>query len=94
MGIAARNEYCLRDPEPQLILAGIGPSSVDMIFAMWVTQQNYQTLKNMVVEEMNKQFGEEGIETPLYRVSLYQGKGQDSYSMQIVGQELGSKNEN
>lgn len=94
MAIAARNEYCLRDPEPQLILAGIGPSTVDMIFAMWATQQNYQTLKNMVVEEMNKQFGEEGIETPLYRVSLYQGKGQDSYSMQIVGQELGHKNEN
>jgi small-conductance mechanosensitive channel len=94
IGIAARNEYCLRDPEPQVILTGIGPSSVDMIFAMWATQQNYQTLKNMVVEEMNKQFGEKGIETPLYRVSLYQGKGQDSHSVQIVGRELAQKNEN
>jgi len=83
--IAAENAYCLKQPEPQLILAGIGPSSVDMMLTMWVNQSDYQTLKNMAVEEINRRFREEGIDTPWHRIALHQDKGQNSLDLHGAG---------
>jgi small-conductance mechanosensitive channel len=58
---AGECEHCLSEPAPQVIMSGFGNTTVDIIFAVWTRQEEWQNLKNNLIEKIARRFSEEGI---------------------------------
>lgn len=52
---------CLPEPAPQFIMSGFGHATVDVVFAVWAKQEEWQSLKNALMEKIARRFREEGI---------------------------------
>lgn len=84
--IAQANPMALMEPEPLVIFEGFGESSLDLLFAVWTTQDNWLPLKNSIQEDIWKRFEAEGIEIPFPHRSLYVGSESEAFPIRIVGQ--------
>lgn len=62
--VADRNHLCLMEPKPLLVLNGFGESSIDFLFGVWVTRENFLQLKNSIQEQLKSALDEAGIEIP------------------------------
>jgi len=74
LDVADKNEYCLKEPEPLIILDKYGASSIDLLFFVWAETENYIKLKTSIYEETKARFDELGIEIPFPHLSLYAGE--------------------
>ena len=74
--VASRNPLALVEPEPVIIFQGFGESSVDFLFEVWTTRENYGPLLNSLPEEIKRSFDESGIEIPFpHRTLIVSAEG-------------------
>jgi small-conductance mechanosensitive channel len=82
--VAERNPRCLMEPNPVVVFEGFGESSIDFLFGVWATQENYLRLKNSIQEELKARFDAEGIEIPFPHRTLYAGSVTDPLPVRIA----------
>ena len=87
LDIAERNPTCLMEPEPVVIFEGFGESSLNFLFGVWATQENFLKLKNGIQEDIKARFDAEGIEIPFPHRTLYVGSTTDAFPVRVVGAE-------
>ena len=84
LGVADRNPLALMEPEPIVVFEGFGDSSLNLLFAVWGTKENFLALKNSIQEEIKTAFDREGIEIPFPHLSLYAGSETDAIPIRLV----------
>lgn len=85
--IARANPICLREPEPTVLFSGFGTSSIDLLFAVWATKEDWLKLKNGIQEEIKRRFEQEGIEIPFPHLSLYTGEATKPFPIRSGGEK-------
>ncbi len=71
--IAREHPLALNEPEPLCFCWNFNTSSVDLLFVVWATGNDFLTLKDALLVTIKKRFDEEGIEIPFPHLSLYTG---------------------
>ncbi|MFW6181674.1 MAG: mechanosensitive ion channel family protein [Spirochaetota bacterium] len=71
--VAAKNPYCLDNPEPFIMIRGFGDSGINILLGAWFAKADSIALRNSILQEIKQRFDEEGIEIPFPHVSLYAG---------------------
>ena len=89
MGLARDHPLCLMEPEPRLIFEGYGESSLDYLFAVWSTQENWLDFKTSIQEEIKAAFDAEGIEIPFPHRTLYTGSETAPFPIRLVSEGSG-----
>ncbi len=84
LDIADRNPMSLMEPNPVVIFDGFGESSINFLFGVWATQENFLALKNSIQEEIKARFDAEGIEIPFPHRTLYVGSETGAFPVQVV----------
>jgi small-conductance mechanosensitive channel len=84
MEVARLNRLCLMEPEPRLMFQGYGESSLDYLFAVWATRENWVNLKTSIHEEIKAAFDREGIEIPFPHRTLYVGAATGPFPVSLV----------
>lgn len=84
LDIADRNPISLMEPEPLIVFEGFGDSSLNILFGVWTTRENWLDLKNSIQEELKARFDEEGIEIPFPHRSLYAGSETEAFPVRLV----------
>jgi small-conductance mechanosensitive channel len=82
--VAREHPLCLMEPEPVLIFEGYGDSSLNYLFAVWATKENWLEFKTSVHETIKAAFDAEGIEIPFPHRTLYAGSATDPFPVRIV----------
>ena len=57
-------ELCVADPEPAIVLTGLGASSVDWAVRAWATNDNYGDAKQALIRAVKVELDQAGIEIP------------------------------
>ena len=86
MDVARHNPLCLDEPEPLVILQGFNSSSIDILFAIWATKDNFLALRNSMQEEIKQAFDEAGIEIPFPHMTFYTGSECGPLPIRLVGE--------
>jgi small-conductance mechanosensitive channel len=89
--IAAKNPYCLDDPEPLLLFKDFGQSALEILYGLWFKKADYLNLRNSVLQEIHERFNKEGIEIPFPHVTLYTGAATDPFPVKSVNPEKNLK---
>jgi small-conductance mechanosensitive channel len=89
--VARDNPLCLMEPEPVLLFRTYGESSLDFLFGVWATQENYFTLKDRIQRDVKRAFDEAGIEIPFPHRTLYTGADTDAFPVRIVAGDDGGR---
>lgn len=84
LDVADTNPIALMEPEPLVIFDAFADSSLNLLFAVWTTRENWLELKNSIQEEVKLRFDEEGIEIPFPHRSLYVGSESEAFPIRIV----------
>jgi small-conductance mechanosensitive channel len=87
LDVAEKNPIALVEPEPLVIFEGFGESSLDMLFAVWTTRENWRALKNSLQEGIKTRFDAEGIEIPFPHRTLYVGSETEAFPVRMVQDE-------
>lgn len=87
LDVADKNPIALMEPEPLVIFDAFADSSLNLLFAVWATRENWLDLKNSIQEEVKKRFDEEGIEIPFPHRTLYVGSETDAFPVRVVQDE-------
>lgn len=85
--VARKNPLCLMEPEPLIIFEGYGDSSLNYLFAVWATRENFLSLKTSIHEEIKAAFDEAGIEIPFPHRTLYVGAVTEPFPIRMVSPE-------
>jgi small-conductance mechanosensitive channel len=64
MQAAEENPLCLTEPEPLFIFSDFGDSALNLMFCVWVKNENFLELKNSLQAEIKRLFDEQGVEIP------------------------------
>ncbi|WP_350284975.1 mechanosensitive ion channel domain-containing protein [uncultured Croceitalea sp.] len=64
LNICAENENVLKDPAPEVYLASLGDSSVNLSLRYWAKNEDFWSAKFFIHEESKLRFDEAGIEIP------------------------------
>jgi small-conductance mechanosensitive channel len=86
LDIAAQNPTCLMEPAPIVVFEGFGESSLNFLFGVWATQENFLKLRNGIQEDLKARFDAEGIEIPFPHRTLYVGSETDAFPVRMVGE--------
>ncbi|MDT8342344.1 MAG: mechanosensitive ion channel family protein [Longimicrobiales bacterium] len=81
--VARRNPLCLMEPEPVIIFEGYGESSLNYLFGVWATRENFLRLKTSIHEEIKAAFDREGIEIPFPHRTLYVGAATGAFPVRL-----------
>jgi len=73
--VADRHPLSMDEPRPQVILQDFGASTVDLMFYVWVRQENFLDLKDSLLEAVKKTFDEAGVELPFKQIGINTGSG-------------------
>lgn len=84
--VARDNPLCLDEPEPLIILQGFNASSIDIMFAIWSTRENFLALRNSMQEEVKTAFDRAGIEIPFPHMTFYTGTDCAPLPIKLVGE--------
>lgn len=84
LDVAERNPRCLTEPEPLVLFQGFGESSLDFLFGVWATRENWRELKDSIHEEIKRRFDAEGIEIPFPHRTLYAGEVTEPFPVRVV----------
>jgi small-conductance mechanosensitive channel len=87
MEIAKNEPDCLNYPEPMAIFNDFGSSSLDLLFYVWSTKQNWIKVKNALMEAIKERFDEEGIEIPFPHISVYSGSVTNPMPIEVVNED-------
>lgn len=87
--VARKNPLCLMEPEPRLMFQGYGESSLNYLFAVWATRENWLELKTSIHEEIKKALDEANIEIPFPHRTLYVGSATEPFPVKVVAPEDG-----
>lgn len=87
MEIAKNEPDCLNYPEPMAVFNDFGDSSLDLLFYVWSTKQNWVKVKNALMDAIKERFDEEGIEIPFPHVSVYTGSVTEPMPVKIVNKD-------
>lgn len=69
--IAAAHPLALKDPEPMIVVAEQGTSSLDIAMRVWCKTENYWDLRFQLVETVKKAFDKVGIEIPFEQLDVH-----------------------
>jgi len=83
--IADVNPLCLMEPEPLILFEGFGDSSLNFLFGVWATQENWLQLKNDIQDDIKIAFDREEIEIPFPHRTLYVGSATDAFPVRMQG---------
>jgi len=84
----AKNEPdCLNYPEPMVVFNDFGASSLDLLFYVWSTKENWVKVKNQLMDSIKERFDKEGIELPFPHVSVYTGSVTEPMPIKVVNEE-------
>jgi small-conductance mechanosensitive channel len=72
MNIAESNPMALQEPAPLVNFHMFNASSVDLLFLVWTTRENYIQLKNELNEAVKVRFDADGIEIPFPQVVVHE----------------------
>jgi small-conductance mechanosensitive channel len=86
MRAAEQNPLCMAEPEPLFIFANFGDSALDLLFCVWVKNENYLALKNSLLEEIKRVFDAEGVEIPYPHRSVELGLPKEPFTVRVVGE--------
>jgi len=64
LGIAKDHGKVLDDPEPVVLVTGLGESSVDMVLRAWVNTPDFVTTRSELTETLRNRFAEAGLSIP------------------------------
>lgn len=81
--LAAKNPYCLMEPEPLIVLTDFGDSALEFLFGLWFYKTDYLALKNSIMQEIKEKFDAEGIEIPFPHLSVYTGSATESFPVSV-----------
>lgn len=84
LDLAEQNPVCLMEPEPIVVFEGFGESSLNLLFAVWTTRENFLAMKNSIQEEVMERFEEEGIEIPFPHRSIYVGSETEAFPIRLI----------
>ena len=84
LDVAENNPIALMEPEPLVIFDAFADSSLNLLFAVWTTRENWLELKNSIQEEVKRRFDEENIEIPFPHRTLYAGSESDAFPIRVV----------
>lgn len=84
LDIADRNPMALMEPEPLVVFEAFADSSLDILFGVWTTRENWLDLKNSIQEELKARFDAEGIEIPFPHRTLYVGSETGAFPIRLV----------
>ena len=85
--VAARNPYCLDEPEPLILFTDFGDSALEFLVGVWCVKADFLNLKNSIMQELKERFDAEGIEIPFPHRTLYTGSETAPLPIRIVGGE-------
>lgn len=85
--VARDNPLCLMEPEPLFVFQGFGDSSVNYLFGVWGTRENWLTLRTSMYEEVKAAFDARGIEIPFPHRTLYVGAATDPFPIRSFDDE-------
>ena len=74
LGIFAKDERTLKNPEPVVYLNNFGESSLDLVIRVWTNAENLWPLYFDGMEEINTELGKHGIEIPFPQRVVNQAK--------------------
>ncbi|MHC4914286.1 MAG: mechanosensitive ion channel family protein [Planctomycetota bacterium] len=86
--IAREHPLALNEPEPLCFCWNFNTSSVDVLFVVWATGNDFLTLKDALLVNIKKRFDEEGIEIPFPHVSLYTGSATGPLPVELGPESL------
>lgn len=73
LDVAAKNPYCLDNPEPFFLIREFGDSGIELLLGAWFAKTDSVALRNSMLREIKERFDQEGIEIPFPHLSLYAG---------------------
>lgn len=82
--IAKSEPDCLNYPEPMVVFNDFGSSSLDLLFYVWSTKENWVKVKNQLMDSIKERFDQEGIELPFPHVSVYTGSATGPMPVKMV----------
>ncbi len=82
--IAARNVWCLDEPEPLVIFTNFGNSALELLFAVWCEKTEFLKLRKSIMLEIKNRFDAEGIEIPFPHITLYSGSVTEPFPITIA----------
>lgn len=72
--IAAKNPYCLEEPEPMIFLNNFGDSALMIRYALWFEKTDVINLRRSIMVDIKERFDAEGIEIPFPHRTIYTGE--------------------
>jgi len=89
MDLADRHPLVLDEPSPQVIVQAFGPSSIDLLFAVWTRREVFADVKDALQESLKRSFDEHGISIPFPQISINSG---DLQALPVVIRNEGNGN--
>lgn len=71
LSLAQSHDKVLADPEPQVLVTGLGESSVDLVLRAWTETADYIATGSDLNEAVHRNFGEIGISIPFPQRDLH-----------------------
>lgn len=87
LDIADKNPIALMEPEPLVVFDTFADSSLNILFAVWGTRENWLELKNSIQQEVKRRFDEEDVEIPFPHRTLYVGSESGAFPIRMVQEE-------
>jgi len=85
---ARKHPLALLQPEPLCFCWQFNTSSIDLLFVVWGTKDDYLTIKSEMLMNIKKRFDEEGIEIPFPHLSLYTGSATKPMPVDLSDESL------
>ncbi len=89
LDLADRHPLVLDEPSPQVIVQAFGPSSIDLLFAVWTRREVFADVKDALQESLKRSFDEHGISIPFPQISINSG---DLQALPVVIRHEGNGN--
>jgi small-conductance mechanosensitive channel len=71
LDIAHQHAKVLADPAPEVLVTGLGESSVDLVLRAWVQTPDYITTQSELTEALRNRFAEAGLSIPYPQRDLH-----------------------
>ena len=71
LGIAREHPKVLDEPAPEVLVTGLGESSVDLVLRAWVDTPDFVATRSDLTEAVHRSFGESGISIPFPQRDLH-----------------------
>ncbi|GAB2502083.1 mechanosensitive ion channel family protein [Arenimonas alkanexedens] len=71
LGIAKANEKVLEEPASDVVVSGLGESSVDLVLRAWVRTPDFAGTRSALTEAIHRDFGRAGVSIPFPQRDLH-----------------------